>query len=102
VENLKIKKIIKAKDKTSDITVRNNNNFFANNFLMHNCFYAGEVHVDLHNVGNNPIVIKEDTKLAQMVIIPVVNVEPTYTDELYVGMRLEKERGEAGFGSTDK
>jgi dUTP pyrophosphatase len=67
-------------------------------------FYSGEVHIDLHNVGKNEIIIESDMKLAQMVLTSVIYPEPTYADEsmLYSDMRLESERGEGGFGSTNE
>ncbi len=64
-------------------------------------FYSGEVHIDLHNVGNKDFIVTSDMKLAQLVLTPIVMVEPTYSDELYYDMKLENFRDEAGFGSTD-
>lgn len=104
MENLKIKKITKTKDKTSDITVRNNHNFFANGNLMHNCFYSGEVHIDLHNVGNTDFIIEPGIKLAQLVMVPVLSCDLTEVEEdkLYDWMKSDKTRDDGGFGSTGK
>lgn len=67
-------------------------------------FYSGEVHIDLHNVGEDCIAIKPDMKLAQMVIVPAIACQPTLCSEedLYKEMRSENYREESGFGSTDK
>jgi len=67
-------------------------------------FYSGEVHIDLHNVGDNDVLIEPDMKLAQMVIVPTIACQPTLCSEedLYKEMRLEDYREEDGFGSTDK
>lgn len=68
------------------------------------CFYSGIVHVDLHNVGTDDLVIEEGSKLSQMVIIPVLSCDLTEVDEdmLYDWMISDKNRGDAGFGSTGK
>ena len=102
MESVKINKITRSKEKTSDITVKNNHNFFANNHLMHNCFYSGEVHIDLHNVGTEDLIIEEDMKLAQMVMVPVLSCDLINVEEndLYEWMKQESHRGEGGFGST--
>lgn len=65
-------------------------------------FYSGEVHIDLHNVGNNMFVVSEDMKLAQMVVTPILSCDLTLCDEdaLYDWMKSDETRGEGGFGST--
>ena len=67
-------------------------------------FYSGEVHVDLHNVGSEDLIIEEDMKLAQMVIVPVLSCDLTEVEEdaLYDWMKPDSIRGEGGFGSTGK
>lgn len=67
-------------------------------------FYSGEVHIDLHNVGDSPFYIEEDMKLAQMVMVPVLSCDLTEVDEdmLYDWMKPDSVRGEGGFGSTGK
>ena len=68
-------------------------------------FYSGEVHIDLHNVGVDDVLIEPGLKLAQMVIVPAIAAEPILCqdeEDLYKGMKLESYRGEGGFGSTDK
>ena len=67
-------------------------------------FYSGEVHIDLHNVGNEDLIIEEGMKLAQMVIVPILNCDITDVseDQLYDWMYQDSHRGEGGFGSTGK
>lgn len=68
-------------------------------------FYSGEVHIDLHNVGEHNVLVEPGQKLAQMIIVPALAAQPIYCvddDELYVDMKLESYRDEGGFGSTDK
>lgn len=102
MESVKINKITRSTEKTSDITVKNNHNFFANNHLMHNCFYNGEVHIDLHNIGKKNFVITQDMKLAQMVLTPVLSTDLTEVEEndLYEWMKQDSYRETGGFGST--
>ena len=64
------------------------------------CKYQGEVHVNLVNTSNDPVVIRENEKIVQMLLIPInfsmpneVKLEDLYTEE--------SERGEGGFGSTN-
>jgi dUTP pyrophosphatase len=67
-------------------------------------FYSGEIHIDLHNVGSEIIIIVPNEKLAQMVIVPVLNCDLTEVSEdmLYDWMKENEYRNESGFGSTDK
>jgi dUTP pyrophosphatase len=67
-------------------------------------FYSGEVHIDLHNVGTDDFVVEENMKLAQMVIIPILNCDITICEEndLYDWMKSNSYRDEGGFGSTGK
>lgn len=67
-------------------------------------FYSGEVHIDLHNVGTENLIIEENMKLAQMAMVPIlscnlINVEE---NDLYEWMKQESHRGEDGFGSTGR
>lgn len=57
--------------------------------------YRGEVRVVMVNLGEEPFVIKQGMKIAQLLIQPVGNVEVIETEDLG-----ETPRGEAGFGST--
>ena len=64
--------------------------------------YAGEVKINLHNVGEHPQVIQPGDKIAQVVMIPVVHFRPCWTDEeeLYSSAIAISDRGDGGFGST--
>ena len=53
MEGVKINKISKKIEKTYDITVNNNHNFFANNIAVHNCHYY---EIGAHEVGENCLV----------------------------------------------
>lgn len=59
--------------------------------------YRGEVGVIIENTGNLTQTIFKGDKIAQMVIAPVPMIVWEVTDSLD-----ETERGEGGFGSTDK
>jgi len=68
-------------------------------------FYSGEVHIDLHNVGERDVIIKPDMKLVQMVIVPAIAAQPILCldeEDLYKEMKMENYRNEDGFGSTNK
>ena len=66
--------------------------------------YDGEVVIIMHNVGRNPQMIKPGDKIAQAVLFPVIHVRPILVDEneLYSDKIAMSERGDKGFGSTDK
>lgn len=66
--------------------------------------YDGEVVIIMHNVGRNPQMIKPGDKIAQAVLFPVVHVRPILVDdeELYSDKIAMSDRGNNGFGSTDK
>lgn len=65
-------------------------------------FYSGEVHINLHNVGNNPVFLEPGDKIVQMTLVPVLNCDLTEVEEdhLYDYMLSDKNRGSGGFGST--
>ncbi|MFW6002110.1 MAG: dUTP diphosphatase [archaeon] len=67
-------------------------------------FYSGEVHIDLHNVGEKVFEIESGMKLAQMALVPVLNCDliNVEEDELYEWMKSNDHRGEGGFGSTGR
>ena len=67
-------------------------------------FYSGEVHIDLHNVGTEIVELAEDAKLAQMTLVPALNVDLTLVEEedLYDWMHQNQTRGERGFGSSNE
>lgn len=57
--------------------------------------YQGQVFVSLWNRGEKPYVVSVGERIAQMVIVPVVNPMFVVVDEFEVS-----ERGEGGFGHT--
>jgi dUTP pyrophosphatase len=57
--------------------------------------YRGEVHVPLINLGRQPFVIERGMRIAQMLILPVPQVEMVEVEELD-----ETKRGKRGFGHT--
>lgn len=59
--------------------------------------YRGEVIVALHNDSKTPQKISHGDRIAQIVFLPILNVEFNVVDEL-----AETNRGDGGFGSTGK
>lgn len=59
--------------------------------------YRGEVCVGLTNHSNEPFVIEPQTRIAQLIVMPVLPLPILETDDL-----SDTERGENGFGSTGK
>jgi dUTP pyrophosphatase len=57
--------------------------------------YRGEVHVPLINHGKQPFTIEPNMRIAQMLILPVPQVQMTEVEELD-----ETARGTGGFGHT--
>ena len=57
--------------------------------------YRGEIKVILINHGNEPFVIRNGDRIAQMVVCPIVQAKFEQVDEL-----SDTERGSGGFGST--
>ena len=65
--------------------------------------YDGEVFINLHNIGTEPQTIEVGTKIAQIVMVPVVHFRAieSHGGELYNWYPIAMtERGEGGFGST--
>ena len=67
---------------------------------------AGEVFIDLHNVGDAVQTVTPGDKIAQLVMIPVIAVTPiiaTHEESLY-GMTpiTISNRGDGALGSTGK
>lgn len=60
-------------------------------------YYRGEIRVVMVNLGKEPFKIEKGMKIAQMLIQPVVNAEFIESNDL-----SQTERGERGFGSTDR
>ena len=57
--------------------------------------YQGQIFISCWNRGNNPIRIEPGLRLAQMVFVPVEQVEFRIVEEFDVS-----QRGEGGFGHT--
>ncbi|MCS7188957.1 MAG: dUTP diphosphatase [Bacteroidia bacterium] len=57
--------------------------------------YRGEIQVILLNLGKEPFQVLRGMRIAQLVVIPIVQVE-----WLEVGSLSSTERGEGGFGHT--
>jgi dUTP pyrophosphatase len=66
--------------------------------------YAGEVFINLHNVGSETQFVERDTKIAQLVMIPVVPFRAWENPggELYEYPVTISARGEGALGSTDE
>jgi dUTP pyrophosphatase len=64
--------------------------------------YDGEVFIDLHNIGKEVQFLEPGTKIAQLVLVPVVHFRPVLTDDpLYHDNISISSRGAASLGSTD-
>ena len=59
--------------------------------------YRGELGVIIDNIGTEPINITKGFKIAQILIAPTPMMEFTVVDKL-----ADSDRGEGGYGSTDK
>ena len=59
--------------------------------------YRGEIKIILFNHSNENFMIKNNDRVAQMVLTPIIKMELEETNEL-----PETIRGEGGFGSTGK
>ncbi|MEM9708091.1 MAG: dUTP diphosphatase [Pseudomonadota bacterium] len=57
--------------------------------------YRGEVRVLLYNAGDAPIAIEHGSRIAQMVVAPVIQAAFALADDL-----APSNRGSGGFGST--
>lgn len=54
--------------------------------------YTGHVHVPLHNLTDKPVYLEKGERVAQIQVMPVYNCTSFE--------RLNKERGQEGFGTT--
>lgn len=65
--------------------------------------YAGEVFINLHNVGTTTQVIERGAKIAQLVLVPVIAFRAWENPdgELYEYPVTISNRGDAALGSTD-
>lgn len=57
--------------------------------------YRGEIKIIVINLGTEPLEVKDQDRIAQLVLCPVVQAELVISDELSASVR-----GEGGFGST--
>ena len=66
--------------------------------------YTGEVFVNLHNIGKEPQHIVPGTKIAQLVMTPVVHFSPqeAAVENLYQNPITISDRGDGALGSTDE
>tara|TARA_Y100001938_G_scaffold110799_1_gene151489 strand:- start:2420 stop:2953 length:534 start_codon:yes stop_codon:yes gene_type:complete len=64
--------------------------------------YSGEIFVNLHNIGHEERAIVSGDKIAQLVLIPVVQWRPAIVgeDNLYNDPLTISNRGEGALGST--
>ncbi|MFC1925298.1 dUTP diphosphatase [Chloroflexota bacterium] len=58
--------------------------------------YRGELKVELKNLSSKPYKVQQGDRIAQLVILPLVDVEVQSVSRLE-----DTERGSSGFGSTD-
>ena len=59
--------------------------------------YRGEVKIILINLGNEPIEIRDQDRIAQLVVCPIIQADIEVVSELGT-----TDRGHGGFGSTGK
>ena len=59
------------------------------------CDYRGEIKVILHNTGFHAVNIQKGDRIAQLILVPVLTIEPIEVESL-----SDTARGENGFGST--
>ena len=66
--------------------------------------YDGEVFVNLHNIGKETQHVRAGDKIAQLVMIPVINfrANQSKSGDLYRSPITISERGEGALGSTDE
>lgn len=69
----------------------------ANKFGVCDSDYRGEYIIPLHNHSNEPQLIYPMERIAQLIIMPYLQVEFIDVNDL-----TETERGDGGFGSTGK
>lgn len=60
--------------------------------------YTGEIHLSLINPGNDVVTLKEKQKVIQFLHQPVIIEEIEFLNEY----NKKTDRGDGGFGSTDK
>ena len=65
--------------------------------------YSGVIFIDLHNVGSKPQTIVNGDKIAQLVLLPIMqpSLQKVQKEELYKEVSIISKRGEGSLGSTD-
>jgi dUTPase len=65
--------------------------------------YTGEVFINLHNIGTETQLVEPHTKIAQLVMVPIVSFRAleNATGELYEYPVTISDRGSDALGSTD-
>lgn len=91
-----------GKRKVFNTNVKENHNFISKGGIInHNCVvdsqYRGIVHVHLTNLGERPVTLEKGDKISQFLVFPVWTGVPSEKK-----VEIDSERGEDGFGSTDK
>lgn len=59
--------------------------------------YTGEVHQPYTNIGDAPVTLHEGERIGQLVVVPLLDYNLEFVDELE-----PTERGDGAFGSTGK
>jgi dUTP pyrophosphatase len=59
--------------------------------------YRGEVKVVLLNTGDEPFAVEPGMRIAQLVVLPVAEIEPVEVEQL-----PDSERGAKGYGSSGR
>lgn len=67
--------------------------------------YTGEVFVDIHNVSSRIQTIEPGQRIAQILMLPIVSIDPEYISQVKYNNAIKKSssnRGEGKLGSTGK
>ncbi len=66
--------------------------------------YSGEVFINLHNIGNEDQVVEKGTKIAQLVMVPIISFRPREIsgESLYRDSITISDRGPGALGSTNE
>jgi deoxyuridine 5'-triphosphate nucleotidohydrolase len=59
--------------------------------------YRGDLGIKLYNFSDTNVTLIKGTKIAQLILYPHITAEIGFVDEA-----VEADRGDSGFGSTDK
>ena len=62
--------------------------------------YQGEIHINLHNIGDTVLVLEPGMKITQLLHQNVLLSEPVEINEYRESLVRDSQRGEGGFGST--